>query len=98
LPAPRKGTPDTPKPIGQVRAFNPQPAIMGTRADRMADRTPLRLDAARTPDAVDLWTARVARDPYRKGPRPCGPDLRWCVRDPAGRILALVLFEAAARV
>ena len=94
LPAPRKGTAYTPKPIVHVQASDPQPAIMGT----LADLTPLRLEQARTPEEVDLWKARVARDHDLQCPRPFGPSLRWFVRDSNNRILAGLLFEAAARV
>ena len=53
---------------------------------------------ATSPEDVALWNAFVDRYHYLGCPRPFGPHIRWFVRDGHGRCLAVLLFEAAARM
>ncbi|MCY4460148.1 MAG: DUF4338 domain-containing protein [Albidovulum sp.] len=93
LPASRNPTPKAFKPIVHVRASDPGPEI----ACGLADLEPLALEEASSPEDVALWNALVDRYHYLGCPRPFGPHVRWFVRDRQGRILAALLFEAAAR-
>ena len=82
------------KPIVHVRASDPQPEI----ACGLDVLEPLELEAAESPEDVALWNALVDRYHYLGCPRPFGPSIRWFVRDRHGRPLAVLLFEAAARM
>ncbi len=94
LPASRNPVAKTRKPIVHVRASDPQPEI----ACGLGALEPLVLEEATSPEDVALWNAFVDRYHYLGCPRPFGPHIRWFVRDGHGRCLAVLLFEAAARM
>ena len=83
-----------PKPIVHVRASDPQPEI----ACGLEALEPLVLEEAESPEDVALWNALVDRYHYLGCPRPFGASIRWFVRNRHGRPLAVLLFEAAARM